>query len=1156
MKRAARRFLGIFLVATAGLLLVLLVVGLTLVFDWPWWVGMFLLLLLAGMVLGAVFLRKILLKRREENFVSDIAEQDAARMRTLSLEEKKGLKDLQDRWKGAVDKLRKSHLKKLGNPLYVLPWYMVLGDSGSGKTTSLNSACLASPFADFGRVQGISGTKQCEWYFFEQAIVIDTAGRYTIPVNGSHDRDEWQKFLSILLRYRRKEPLNGLIVTVAADRLLEARPEELEKNGQEIRRRIDELMRAFGIRFPVYTLVTKCDLINGVNRFCEILPEKSLKQPMGFINQDLADDVESFVARSITAIDERLRNLRLHLLHEPRADEIDPALLLFPEEFERLKNGLDVFMSNVFKKNPYQETPLLRGVFFSSGRQVGTPQSRFSETMCASAEETLPGTNRGLFLHDFFASILPRDRSLGAPTRRALEWRSLTGNLGLTSWIVFGVALCGLLSFSFVKNMKTIRDISEEFSSPAITKQEMLSLPARLGAMNRFCLEIAKVEERNRHWWIPRFGLNESLKIERELKDRYCRRFQEFLLHSFDVQMAESINSMTAVTPEEVYGHYMMHLVRRINILRARLEQADMSALGARPQPFYVSFENSVEQNEAVDKKTFATLYLHYLVWQDDAKGISKELVTLQSLLRQLIAIKGGDLRWMVAWVNGAGTVPAVTLKEFWGGSLDGEHAVSVLPSYTRKGSNAIDALFAELQSAEPDSDSLSRQKEVFSRWYRSAAIESWRNFAAGFSWGAERLRGAGEWQAAAATMAGDKGPYFALLNRVALELEPLAKKDAPPWLRQIYRYQAARAGELVGKAAVLTKVSGRGGKVVAALKKTVGSEAREKANVVSDKSVQEYRNALAAIIPATESKPLAFQLATQTFREGGDGSGSHFCDASRAIQNLKRDFGPDTSDDVFWLVLRGPFEFLWTYVRRESACHLQALWEEQVLAPTLGMSSQQAVPLLLGPEGLVWRFAKGPAAPFLNGNRYGYRAKTVLGGTLPLNNSLFAFLRKGGKTQAAVMEMGSARNYTVGIRGFPTDANAEASFKPHATRLELQCGGGSQALVNNNYPASKTFTWSPGSCGDVVLQIEVGDVVLARHYMGPDGFPNFLKDMRGGHRTFQAREFPGEKDALQKMGVKHITVNYRFVGSGQVLRQTATLSGSAPRSIAQCWAQ
>jgi type VI secretion system protein ImpL len=369
MKEAFRKICKVSLYIAAGILLVLLIIGIVLIFEWPWWVACFLLLFLVGLAIGVIFLRKVWLKRREQNFIREISKEDAARLKALSAGENSDARELRDRWKKAVETLRGSYLKKLGNPLYVLPWYMVIGESGSGKTTSLSSARLASPFEDFGRVRGVSGTKQCDWWFFEQAVVIDTAGRYTIPVNGERDREEWQKFLSLLLRYRRKEPLNGLIVTVAADRLLNAQPEELEKEGLTIRRRIDELMRALGVRFPVYLLVTKCDLINGVNRFCEILPEKSLNQPMGIINQDLSADIDSFMERAVTTIDERLRNLRLHLLHEPQARTADPDLLLFPEEFERLKYGLGVFMTNVFRQNPYQETPVLRGLFFSSGRQ-------------------------------------------------------------------------------------------------------------------------------------------------------------------------------------------------------------------------------------------------------------------------------------------------------------------------------------------------------------------------------------------------------------------------------------------------------------------------------------------------------------------------------------------------------------------------------------------------------------------------------------------------------------------------------------------------------------------------------------------------------------------------------------------------------------------
>ena len=116
---------------------------------------------------------------------------------------------------------------------------------------------------------GISGTRNCDWWFFEQAVLIDTAGRYAIRVDEEKDKEEWQKFLSLLAKYRKKEPLNGLIVTVSADSLNDRNAENLERYGRDIRKRVDELTRVLGAKFPVYVMVTKCDLIQGMTQFCD-----------------------------------------------------------------------------------------------------------------------------------------------------------------------------------------------------------------------------------------------------------------------------------------------------------------------------------------------------------------------------------------------------------------------------------------------------------------------------------------------------------------------------------------------------------------------------------------------------------------------------------------------------------------------------------------------------------------------------------------------------------------------------------------------------------------------------------------------------------------------------------------------------------------------
>ena len=98
------------------------------------------------------------------------------------------------------------------------------------------------------------GTRNCDWWFFEQAIILDTAGRYAIPVDEGRDKEEWQRFLNLLVKYRRKEPLHGLIVAISADKLLEATSEALGDEGYQIRRRIDELMRALGALVLYQTL--------------------------------------------------------------------------------------------------------------------------------------------------------------------------------------------------------------------------------------------------------------------------------------------------------------------------------------------------------------------------------------------------------------------------------------------------------------------------------------------------------------------------------------------------------------------------------------------------------------------------------------------------------------------------------------------------------------------------------------------------------------------------------------------------------------------------------------------------------------------------------------------------------------------------------------
>lgn len=1141
------------LIGVACLFVILLAFGLVLLLNWPWWMGFFLLLFLLGLGIVFLFLRKIWLKRREERFVQQVIEQDESNLKALTGKEKDDLKELQLRWKEAVEALRRSHLRKYGNPLYVLPWYMVIGESGSGKTTAITSARLSSPFAEVSRTSGLSGTKNCDWWFFEQAIILDTAGRYAIPIDEGRDKEEWQKFLSLLVRYRRKEPIHGLIIAIAADRLLEGQPEDLEEDGKQIRRRIDELMRVIGAKFPVYVLVTKCDLVQGMTQFCDQLPEKSLDQPMGYINQTLKTDVATFLEEAFRAIGERLRNLRILMVHQPGPSKVDPRLLLFPEEFGNLKKGLNAFMNGAFKENPYQETPLLRGLFFSSGRQEGTPYSHFLSALGLIGErEVLPGTNRGLFLHDLFAKVFPKDRGLLAPTKRAIQWRLLTRNLGLTAWVLLLIALCGLLSFSFVKNLKVINDARNEFAKPPVLKGEILS---DLATMDRFCQSILRVEDQNRGWWVPRFGLTESRRVEKGLKEKYCRQFQTGFLASFDKQMAGALAGLTLTTSDETISQYVTHLVRRINLLKARLEGQPFSLLKDKPQPSYEPMPLSADLKAASELKTkFGHLYLYYLIWRTDVGEINKEIAVLQAWLKDLLTTKRTNLRWLTLWADRQGTIPPIGLRDFWGGSLSLPDERSIAPSFTRKGKEAIDSFIKEMESALTEPALLSNQKADFERWYPMVCFDHWQNFLTTFPRGGDRLKGMKEWQPLASKMGTEQGPYFALLNRVATELEPLLQSENLPfWLQQVYHFQVVKALSKTQKeGGLLDKAAEEARRWFGQLEKRLGKEVGQlEAQSQAAKAFLEYITGLNTVAQSTSSRAQAYQLASQVFAEDPASSKSPLVACANALNRLKGLMGKGRpTEEVFWKLVAGPLDFLWSFIRRETAAYLQVQWEEKVLAEIQGVPPAQATQLLLGPDGHVWKFMKGPAAAFVSKTPKGYVPKEFLGGTIPFEASFLNFLTKGAPAPTLTKQ-----NYTVLIRGLPTGANPEAKTKPHSTKIELQCAGQTQTLVNFNYPVSKTFQWSMETCGDVLFQIEVGSLVLTRRFTGNQAFPDFLQEFKDGQRVFIPSEFPLQKSALEELGIKQIKVNYQFGGDFQALvGQIKPILGQAPSSIARAW--
>ncbi|MEI2264826.1 type VI secretion system membrane subunit TssM [Erwinia sp. CGal63] len=269
--------------------------------------------------------------------------------------------------------------------LYQLPWYIIVGAPGAGKTTALLNSGLEFPLGDtLGRsaLRGVGGTRHCDWWFTEEAVLLDTAGRYTLQESQrARDASEWQTFISLLKRYRARQPINGVIMTISVADLLSDSADARHVQATALRSRMQELHQQTGIHFPVYVMVTKTDLLKGFMSYYGTLDKSQRDEIWGFTFPWEPDKLSDPTLR--TLFEQQFRQLTLRLqadLAGKMAKENDLSqradCFLFPQEFASLQPLLADYLSIVFTPEKEALPWVPRGLFFTSGTQEGLPFDR------------------------------------------------------------------------------------------------------------------------------------------------------------------------------------------------------------------------------------------------------------------------------------------------------------------------------------------------------------------------------------------------------------------------------------------------------------------------------------------------------------------------------------------------------------------------------------------------------------------------------------------------------------------------------------------------------------------------------------------------------------------------------------------------------------
>ncbi|MCG5056051.1 MAG: type VI secretion system membrane subunit TssM [Myxococcales bacterium] len=367
----------------------------------------------------------------------------------------------------ALRTLKSSRSGKHGkNALGILPWYVIIGPPGSGKSTVLRNSGLRFPYlsAKKGAIRGVGGTRNCDWWLSNDAILLDTAGRWSTE---DEDTDEWLAFLDMLKRTRKRRAINGLIVAVSAADLLTGDEDAVGDLASRLRERCDEVMGRLEVAVPVYLIVTKCDLVSGFAETFGNLGDKERGQIWGF-TLPLEASAEERTDVFIDKLDELLDVLEWHTLQrlgQERRLETREQIHHFPFEFEELCPNLVGLVKELFAPNAYQETPLLRGLYFTSGTQEGRPvdriMKRMAEAFGIAPRMTIdaPVKAKAYFLTDVFRRVMFPDQNMAGLSAKAVKRRRVvsTAIAGTCLLAALGLAMTPISAYS--RNLGLANDV-------------------------------------------------------------------------------------------------------------------------------------------------------------------------------------------------------------------------------------------------------------------------------------------------------------------------------------------------------------------------------------------------------------------------------------------------------------------------------------------------------------------------------------------------------------------------------------------------------------------------------------------------------------------------------------------------------------------------
>lgn len=889
----------------------------------------------------------------------------------------------------AVAMLRGSRMGKLAGAraLYELPWCLVIGSPGAGKSCAIRHSGLQFPYEAGQLAPAPGGTTQLDWYFAREGIMLDTAGRYALD---DASRDEWRGLLDLLKKHRPRAPVNGVVVAVSVD-ALRGDPEAALQLARSLRLRMQDMVERLEVFTPVYVLFTMADHIAGFSEFFAQADhgerERAWGATMPYKRRAAVREVLAFFDHAYDGLVEGIKEMGVAILAQPRSGAPEPGVLAFPLEFTALRASARAFIATLFEENPFQDGLVFRGFYFASALRDGVPPSaqsrRIAERFALAWQEPAPsalpdgdaGARRGYFLLQLFRDVIFADRALVThyASRAAMRLRYAAFAVAL---LALGALLAGW-TWSYQANLRLVGQVQADLDKAQRLQAGRHDLQSRLEALEVLESRILQLEQlRRARSWETGLGLYQGDALERKLRLEYFNGARDVMLLPVAVSLEAQLSALGGAPldggaggngADDGYNALKAYLMLADP---ARVESAHLNDQLARHwRPWLESRQGALPREQMI--RSAERLLAFYTAQAGDPAW--PRIAPRLALVEQARNVLRGAVRGMPARDRvyaairaRAGTrYPSVTVAHIVGTEdqalVAGSHAVP--GAYTRDAwrhyvDAAIrDAANGELQSRDwvlkADSrDDLSQEgspeqvRRALVERYKADYIEHWRKFLQGVS--VAELQGVA---GAAAAMQRLGDPQLSPLLKVLAAANEQTAWDAPApaagdsgWSGWLVGEARRRAAALSGSPPLPSAAAGGtdgavdGGASSGVIARELSLLARQfAARGDGAPLVQGYMAALSKLRARLilmknqgDAGPAAHVLMRQTL----EGSGSELADALRHIDEQMLAGASPAQQQLLRPLLVRPLMQVFAALVAPAEAEINQTWQVQVAQP------------------------------------------------------------------------------------------------------------------------------------------------------------------------------------------------------------------------------